>query len=119
MIKLMILALLMPAAVTAEHRFLDRTNVGLFSSAAVVRGLDYHSTQRFRSFGRDEAFLTNRFVDNKPEFAAFSALHVVGNVMVARYFHRRGRHRMERIVSIVHVVAMGAVVVGNYRARRM
>ena len=97
------------------HRFFDRENIVLFSSVAAMRTLDLHSTWRARRLGGREALLPQGLTDNKPAFAAFSYGMVGGNIAISYAFHKRGWHKAERILSMVHVGSVGYSVWGNYR----
>ncbi len=94
------------------HRFFDAENAALFTAVAAARALDYTSTQHFRERGVNEALLTNGIVDNKPLFAAIEAGGTAASVGVAYLLHRKGHHRLERWVSIVHI---GVATFGDIR----
>lgn len=86
-----------------DHKFFDKTNIILFTTAGVGRGLDCYSTWRFRNMGFQEAVLTNNFVDNKPLFAAYSAGAVGANIGVSYILHRLHQHKLERAVTMIHI----------------
>lgn len=73
-----------------------------------MRALDYTSTQHFRSQGNDEVLLTNNLVDNKPAFAAVEVAAAAASIGFSYWMHRKGHHKLERWVSIVHI-GVGAV----------
>ena len=98
----------------AVHKFNDRTNLWLFGSVAVVRTLDFVSTKDFRRRGRDEILLTNDVVDNSAAFAAIEAAGVAASIGVSYLLHRKGHHKAERVVSIVHISVGGFGVVRNF-----
>ena len=98
-----------------EHRFLGKENVVLFSSGIIVRTLDLHSTWRMRNHGFREGILPQSLVDNKPAFAAFSYGMVGANIAISYWFHKKGWHRAERILSMIHIGSVGYAVYGNYR----
>lgn len=93
----------MPQPQPKEHSFWDRTNLALFIGIAAVRGVDYTSTRHFRNLGVNEAVLSNGIVDNKPAFVAIEAAVAAGSVGLSYWLHRKGRHRLERWVSIAHI----------------
>jgi len=100
-----------------HHRFWDRTNIALFAGAAAARAADLDSTWRFRSGGCHEGRLSDRLVDNKPAFTAYSFGLVGANIGLSWWLHRRGHHRLERLVTAVHLGETGTAAVRNYRLR--
>lgn len=94
------------------HRFWDSTNVTLFAGVAAARALDYDSTRHFRARGANEWLLTNGIVDNKPLFIGIEAATAAASIGLSYWLHRRGNHRLERWVSVVHV---GVGVGGSIR----
>lgn len=105
-----------PAANPAvnAHRFWDRTNAELFAGVAAVRALDFASTRRFRARGVNEALLSNSIVDNKPLFAGIEAAGTAASIGVSYLLHRKGHHKLERWVSIIHIGVGGSGAVRNY-----
>ena len=103
-----------PKTGSVPHSFWDGENIGLFAGVAAVRALDFTSTQHFRERGHNEILLTNSIVDNKPLFAAIEVAGTAASIGVAYLLHRKGHHRAERWVSIVHigVAAFGDIL--NY-----
>ena len=75
----------------------------LFAGVAVVRTLDYTSTQHFRRLGDKEVLLTNSIVDNKPLFAGIEVTGAALSIGVAYWLHRTGHHKLERWISLVHI----------------
>ena len=99
------------------HRFWDSTNLALFAGVAAVRTLDYTSTQHFRERGVNEWLLTNSVVDNKPLFVGLEAAGAAASVGIAYWLHRKGRHRLERWISVIHIgVGLGGSI-RNYTLR--
>ena len=103
-----------PLNAQEPHKFFDRQNVILFSSTAVVRTLDLHSTWRVSKHGGREVILPQSLVDNKPAFTTFSYGMVGGNIAIAYIFHKKGWHKAERILSMVHIGSVGYATWGNY-----
>jgi hypothetical protein len=97
---------------SSPHKFLDGENLGLFTGVAAVRALDFTSTEHFRERGHNEVLLTNGIVDNKPLFAGIEVAGTAASIAVAYWFHRKGHHRAERWVSIVHI---GVAAFGDIR----
>lgn len=85
------------------HRFFDKKNVRLFAGVFAARGLDFASTLNMRARGRDEILLSNDVVDNKPAFVAIELGATAVSIGISYWLHRKGHHRMERWVSIVHI----------------
>jgi len=99
---------------SAEHRFWDRKNAGLFAGVAGARALDYASSRYFRGKQINERLLSNDLVDNRPLFAAVEAAGVAASIGVAYLFHRTGHHKLERWVSIIHISVGVGGSVRNY-----
>ena len=108
--------LLSTVALNAQdsHKFFDRQNVILFSAIATVRTLDVHSTW-VDKYGVAEVFLPQNLTDSEPGFIAFSAGMGIGGVAISYWFHKRGWHKAERILSYVHIGTVGYAAYGNYR----
>lgn len=85
------------------HRFWDKTNVLLFAGVAGARALDGASTMYMRNRGVDEWLLTNEVVDNHVAFGFIEAAGVAASVGLSYLFHRTGHHKIERVVSIIHI----------------
>ncbi|MBZ5561631.1 MAG: hypothetical protein LAP13_04350 [Acidobacteriia bacterium] len=99
-----------PSAPT-PHRFWDSPNLTLFAGVVAVRTLDYTSTQHFRARGVNEWLLTNSIVDNKPLFVGLEVAGAAASVGVAYWLHRKGRHRLERWISVIHIgVGLGGSI---------
>jgi hypothetical protein len=99
---------------TQPHRFWDRTNILLFSGVAVFRGLDYASTRNFMARGRGEILLPDDVVNNSAGFAALEAAATATSIGISYIFHRTDHHKLERWLSIGHIVVTGVGVVNNY-----
>jgi hypothetical protein len=96
------------------HRFWDRTNILLFSGVAVFRGLDYASTRNFQARGRGEILIPDDVVNNSAGFAALEAAGTMASVGISYLLHRTNHHKLERWMSIGHIVVTGVGVVSNY-----
>ena len=104
-----------PANSLATHtEFWDETNILLFSGVTAARGLDYASTLQFRARGRQELLLNNSIVDNKPLFLSIELATAAASVGISYWLHRRGNHRLERLVSIAHMGAGVGGAIHNY-----
>ncbi len=99
---------------TQPHRFWDRTNILLFSGVAVFRGLDYASTRNFMARGRGEILIPDDVVNNSAGFAALEAAATMTSVGISYLLHRTNHHKLERWMSIGHIVVTGVGVVNNY-----
>jgi hypothetical protein len=99
---------------TQPHRFWDRTNILLFSGVAVFRGLDYASTRNFQARGRGEILIPDDVVNNSAGFAALEAAGTMASVGISYLLHRTNHHKLERWMSIGHIVVTGVGVVSNY-----
>jgi len=96
------------------HRFWDRTNILLFSGVAVFRGLDYASTRNFQARGRGEILIPDDVVNNSAGFASLEAAATMASVGISYLLHRTNHHKLERWMSIGHIVVTGVGVVSNY-----
>jgi hypothetical protein len=99
---------------TQPHRFWDRTNILLFSGVAVFRGLDYASTRNFQARGRGEILIPDDVVNNSAGFASLEAAGTMASVGISYLLHRTNHHKLERWMSIGHIVVTGVGVVSNY-----
>lgn len=97
-----------------RHTFWDRRNAWLFAGVGAARALDYASSRHFRGKGINERLLTNRIVDNRPLFAGIEGAATFASIGVAYLFHRRGHHKIERWVSIVHIGVGVSASVRNF-----
>lgn len=107
-------AAIAPGSVQPPHGFWDATNKKLFAGVFAVRALDFASTLNMRARGRDEILLSNDVVDNKPAFVAIELGATAASIGVSYWLHRKGRHKLERWVSIVHISVGGFGGVRNY-----
>lgn len=97
-----------------HHRFLDRTNLGLFTGIAITRTLDYTSTINMQERGREEILLPDDVVLNRAGFAAFEAAAAGTSIGISYLLHRTGHHKLERWLSIGHISVTGFGDVRNY-----
>ncbi|HXM93268.1 MAG TPA: hypothetical protein VOA64_03275 [Candidatus Dormibacteraeota bacterium] len=97
-----------------EHRFWNHSNEWLFAGVGAARTLDYFSTLNMRRRGRQEIFLTNDVVDNRPAFALIEAAGTGASIGASYLFHRYGHHRLEHWTSVVHIGLATTGGVRNY-----
>lgn len=100
--------------VPESHRFFHKENTWLFAGVAMARTSDFVSTRNFRGRGRDEILLNNHVVDNTPGFVAVQAGGVATSIALSYLFHRKGHHKLERWVSILHISVSGFGAVRNF-----
>jgi hypothetical protein len=100
------------------HPFWDTTNACLFTGVAASRALDYTSTQHFRAKGLNEILLTNRIVDNKPLFAAIEIGGTALSMGASAWLHSHSHHKLERILSIVHIGVTTFGAIRNYHLQK-
>ncbi|MCI0625773.1 MAG: hypothetical protein L0387_29715, partial [Acidobacteria bacterium] len=60
--------------------------------------------------------LNNEIVDNRPLFITIEAAAAAASIGVSYFFHRIGRHKLERWTSLAHISVGTAGVIRNYRA---
>ncbi len=96
------------------HRFWDRENIWFFAGVGAARALDYASTLNMRRRGRQEILLDNSVVDNHALFAGIEAMGTSASIGVSYWLHRTVHHRLERLVSIVHIGVASGGAARNY-----
>lgn len=98
------------------HQFFDRTNLALFSADALVRTMDAHSTRSMltnpcKCYVEDNLPLA--IAQSTPRMYGYS-LGVSGGVMLGAWLaHKRGWHRLERILPMIDIVYDGKDVGNN------
>lgn len=94
--------------------FLDWSLIG---AAAVLRGLDYTSTES--ALARPQYFhedvLPSALVENKPAFAAFQAGTVAVNYEAYKFLVRHNRRSLARLSQYMYVGIMTFQVAHNYQ----
>jgi hypothetical protein len=103
-----------PTPPVNQHRFWDRTNLGLFTGIAITRTLDYTSTINMQKRGREEILLPDDVVLNRAGFAALEAAAAGTSIGISYLLHRTGHHKLERWLSIGHISVTGFGDVRNY-----
>jgi hypothetical protein len=103
-----------PDSVDSPHRFLDRTNILLFSGLAISRALDYTSTRNMLARGREERLIPDDVVQNTAGFASLEAAGAATSIGISYLLHRTGHHKLERWMSIGHISVTGFGAVRNY-----
>ena len=107
-----------PKAAAPAHTFFDVKNgILLGTSAAGLIG-DSLSTQRALPFGHEVNPIARPFVQSRAGAAAYG-LAGYGMLAGGMYFaHRRGWHRLERVVPMVFTVTEGLLTYNNYHVVR-
>jgi hypothetical protein len=100
------------------HRFWDTTNTVLFVGVAGSRAFDYASTRHFRRRGVHEALLNDRMVDNKPLFIAIEAAGTAAQIGACAWLHKKGHHKLERWISVIHIGITSYGATRNYTLGR-
>lgn len=100
------------------HKFWDRENLLLQSLAGASAAADLWSTRRAISRGAVEA---NPFAQPiSRSNAGLAALKMAGwgaNLALCHLAHRKGWHKLERIIPVVSIAANGAAAAHNFRIR--
>ena len=105
-------------AVAPTHKFFELKNSILLGTSAAGLIGDSLSTQRALPFGREVNPIARPFVQSR---AGATVYGVAGYGMLAggMYFaHRKGWHRLERVVPMVFTVTEGLLTYNNYRVAR-
>jgi len=107
-----------PKAAAPAHKFFDvKNSILLGTSAAGLIG-DSLSTQRALPFGREVNPIARPFVQSRGGAAAYG-LGGYGMLAGGMYFaHRKGWHRLERVVPMVFTVTEGLLTYNNYHVVR-
>lgn len=97
-----------------EHRFWDRANVVLFASSAALSAADFAVTrQNLQSGGRELNPVVRVFGRSTPALALNFAGETVGGIGLSYFFHKKGHHHLERMVSAFNIAtSAGAVAYG-------
>lgn len=99
------------------HSFNDRENLALWSADALVRTLDWQSTRMLLSNPCKcfyEKQLPPQIVNSSGRMLAYS-LAVSGAVHLGAYVaHKRGHHKIERLIPMLDIAGDGEAVVSNY-----
>src|SRR5271170_1133141 len=114
--KAILAAILLTGSVAAQepHNFNDKTNLALFSADALVRTLDWQSTRMNLSHGFVESSLPNSIAGSTPKMLGYSLGVAVGVHGLAYIAHRKGFHRIERILPMIDIAYDGRDVEHNY-----
>jgi hypothetical protein len=99
-----------------QRRFFDKTNIVLFSTEFLVRGLDAQSTRMnltnpCRCYKEDN---TVWFSATTPRQYAYSFGVAAGVTGLSYLFYRTGHHRLEKLAPLVDILFDGSAVVHNY-----
>src|SRR5271163_2631459 len=111
--KAILAAILLTGSVAAaqeplhEHSFNDRTNLALFSADALVRTLDWQSTRMNLSHGFIESSLPNSIAGSTPKMLGYSLAVAAGVHGLAYIAHRKGFHKIERLLPMIDIAYDG------------
>jgi hypothetical protein len=89
-------------------------DLGLYTSVAGYRTLDYLSTRRALAGGAREKVLPQWVVDNRGAFIAFEGLATASEVGGSVWLIRHGHRRMARTMNLVSIGLGTQAVVNNY-----
>ena len=101
----------LPQPIASEHKFWDRQNKVLFFSAAALNGADFAVTRsNLQSGGRELNPVVRIFGRSTAGLAVNFAGETAGVMSVSYFFHKTGRHKLERWVSIVNISSSAGAV---------
>lgn len=107
----------MPLPTAEQKPRLHFTDWSLLGAAAVLRGLDWASTES--ALARPQYFhediLPSALVENKAGFAAFQAGTVALNYEAYKYLVRHNRRSLARVSQYMYVGVMSFQVAHNYQ----
>jgi hypothetical protein len=87
-----------------DHKFWDKENVALFSTAAALSVADFAVTRsNLQNGGQELNPMVRVFGRSTAGLAANFAGEGVGTVALSYFFHRTGHHKLERAVSFVNI----------------
>jgi hypothetical protein len=89
-------------------------DLGLYTSVAGYRTLDYLSTRRALAGGAREKVLPQWVVDNRGAFIAFEGLATASEVGGSVWLIRHGHRRMARTMNLLSIGLGTQAVVNNY-----
>ena len=89
-------------------------DLGLYTSIAGYRTLDYLSTRRALAGGAHEVILPQWVVNNRGTFIAFEGLATASEIGGSMWLIRHGHSRMARTMNAVSIGLGTQAVVNNY-----
>jgi hypothetical protein len=89
-------------------------DLGLYTSIAGYRTLDYLSTRRALAGGAHEVILPQWVVNNRGTFIAFEGLATASEIGGSMWLIRHGHRRMARTMNAVSIGLGVQAVVNNY-----
>jgi hypothetical protein len=89
-------------------------DLGLYTSIAGYRTLDYLSTRRALAGGAHEVILPQWVVNNRGTFIAFEGLATASEIGGSMWLIRHGHRRMARTMNVVSIGLGVQAVVNNY-----
>jgi hypothetical protein len=92
-------------------------DLGLYTSIAGYRTLDYLSTRRALAGGAHEVILPQWVVNNRGTFIAFEGLATAGEIGGSMWLIRHGHRRMARTMNAVSIGLGTQAIVNNYTER--
>ena len=105
------LALVTPTRTESQHRFWDRENVVLFSTAAALSAADFAITRaNLQSGGRELNPIVRVFGRSTAGLAVNFAGETAGVMSISYFFHRTGHHKLERAISLVNIAGSAGAV---------
>ena len=98
----------------SEHKFWDRKNRILFAAVTALDATDFAVTRtNLQSGGRELNPISRFFGRSTAGLAVNFAGETAGVIAVSYFLHRTGHHKLERIISTVHIGgSAGAVTYG-------
>jgi hypothetical protein len=95
-----------PSNLSVEHEFWDRQNRLLFVAAAALNGADFAVTRaNLQSGGQELNPVVRMFGRSAPGLAVNFVGETVGVITLSYVFHKTGRHKLERAVSLVNIAS--------------
>jgi hypothetical protein len=103
----------------AEHDFLDKQNIALFTASAALSAADFTMTRaNLENGGRELNPVVRIWGRSTPGLALNFIGETAGGITLSYLFHRTGHHRLERAVSWFNIsTSAGAVSYGLSQRR--
>ncbi len=93
------------------HRFLDKTNLALFTASAALSAADFAVTRaNLQGGGRELNPVVRIFGRSTPGLAVNFAGETAGVIALSYFLHKTGHHRLERMASTLNIGASAGAV---------
>ena len=96
----------LPSTAVGPHKFWDLPNCALFVAAAALNGADFAVTHaNLQNGGRELNPVVRIFGRSAPGLAVTFGGETAGVMGFAYFLHKRGHHKLERLISMANIGA--------------